>query len=210
MKLHFFGAAQTVTGSQHVLEVNGRMIMLDCGTGAREMGLALQREFEGRPVDVAVFVGHTHWDHIQGFPFFMPAYVAGTRLTIHSLRGSDKSLEKVFTGQMDSSYFPVATSDLMARLQFVELDGTVKLGDAKVSHVYLNHPGLAIGFRIDIGKKSVVYISDHEPYHRLSGEMAVYSLALALGLPGERLAGLENVKRLRFPGGAVLEGPPAT
>jgi len=149
----------------------GSMIMmLDCGTGAREMGLALQREFEGRPVDVSVFVGHTHWDHIQGFPFFMPAYVPGTRLTIHSLRGSDKSLEKIFTGQMDSSYFPVTASDLMARLQFVELDGTVKLGDATVSHVYLNHPGMAIGFRIDIGKKSVVYISDHEPYHRLSGD----------------------------------------
>ena len=146
------------------------IIMLDCGTGAREMGLALQREFEGRPVDVAVFVGHTHWDHIQGFPFFMPAYVPGTRLTIHSLRGSDKSLEKVFTGQMDSSYFPVSVTDLMARLQFVELDAVVKLGDATVSHVYLNHPGMAIGFRVDIGKKSVVYISDHEPYRRLSGD----------------------------------------
>jgi phosphoribosyl 1,2-cyclic phosphodiesterase len=147
-----------------------QILMLDCGTGAREMGLALQREFEGRPVDVAIFVGHTHWDHIQGFPFFMPAYTPGTRLTIHSLRGSDKSLEKIFTGQMDASYFPVAVSDLMARLQFVELDGKVKLGDATISHVYLNHPGMAIGFRIDIGKKSVVYISDHESYRRLSGD----------------------------------------
>ena len=146
------------------------ILMLDCGTGAREMGLALQREFKGHPVEVSIFVGHTHWDHIQGFPFFMPAYVPGTRLTIHSLRGSDKSLEKIFTGQMDSSYFPVATSDLLARLAFVELDGTVKIGDAKISHVYLNHPGMAIGFRVDIGQKSVVYISDHEPYHRLSGD----------------------------------------
>lgn len=146
------------------------IIMLDCGTGAREMGLSLQKEFQGRPLEVYVFVGHTHWDHIQGFPFFVPAYIPGTRLTIHSLRGSDKSLEKVFTGQMDSSYFPVSAGDLMARLQFVELDGSVKVGDATISHVYLNHPGVAIGFRIDIGKKSVVYISDHEPYRRLSGD----------------------------------------
>jgi CheY-like chemotaxis protein len=146
------------------------ILMLDSGTGAREMGLALQREFQGRPVEVAIFIGHTHWDHIQGFPFFMPAYVAGSRLTIHSLRGSDKSLEKVFTGQMDASYFPVSAADLLARLQFVELEGAVKVGDACVSHVYLNHPGVAIGFRIDIGKKSVVYISDHEPYRRLNGD----------------------------------------
>ena len=147
-----------------------KILMFDCGTGAREMGLALQSEFKGRPMEVNVFVGHTHWDHIQGFPFFMPAYIPGAKLTIHSLRGSDKSLEKVFTGQMDSSYFPVSVSDLLARLQFVELDGAVKVGDITVSHVYLNHPGVAIGFRVDIGKKSVVYISDHEPYRRLQGD----------------------------------------
>ena len=146
-----------------------KILMLDCGTGAREMGLALTKEFEGKRLDVYIFVGHTHWDHIQGFPFFAPAYTAGTRLVIHSLRGSDKSLEKVFTGQMDASYFPVSASDLVARLQFVEMEGVVTIGEVRVSHVYLNHPGVAIGFRIDVGKKSVVYISDHEPYSRLSG-----------------------------------------
>jgi len=147
-----------------------KILMLDCGTGAREMGMALNKEFEGRPLEVYVFVGHTHWDHIQGFPFFAPAYSPGTRLVIHSLRGSDKSLEKVFTGQMDASYFPVTASDLLARLQFVELEDSVKIGEVTVSHIYLNHPGVAIGFRIDVGSKSVVYVSDHEPYRRLSGE----------------------------------------
>ncbi len=146
------------------------ILMLDCGTGAREMGLALTREATGRPVAVHIFVGHTHWDHIQGFPFFQPAYGPGNRLMIYSLRGADKSLEKVFTGQMDSSYFPVSVSDLAAHLHFVELEGPVQIGSAKVSHVYLNHPGLAIGFRIDAGAKSVVYISDHEPYCRMNGD----------------------------------------
>ena len=147
-----------------------QILMLDCGTGAREMGLALSKETQGKPVEVHILVGHTHWDHIQGFPFFQPAYSAGNRLIIYSLRGSDKSLEKVFTGQMDGSYFPVSTSDLAAHLQFVELDGPIQIGPACISHFYLNHPGLAIGFRIEAGAKTLVYVSDHEPYWRMSGD----------------------------------------
>lgn len=152
------------------LRADGSVLLFDCGTGAREAGLALSREFEGRPLHVHLFVGHSHWDHIQGFPFFAPAYKAGNCITIYSLRGSDKSLEKVFTGQMDSSYFPVNLEDLKAELQFVELRDVVTLGRLKVSHVFLNHPGLAIGFRVDREGKSVVYLTDHEPYWRLSGK----------------------------------------
>jgi phosphoribosyl 1,2-cyclic phosphodiesterase/CheY-like chemotaxis protein len=149
----------------------GEHVMLfDCGTGAREAGLALAREFQGRPLHVHIFVGHTHWDHIQGFPFFVPAYVPSNRISIYSLRGSDKSLEKVFTGQMDANYFPVDLTDMMAQLDFIELDGPVEIGDAKIKHIYLNHPGLAIGFRVEAGGKSVVYVTDHEPYWRLSGD----------------------------------------
>ncbi len=148
------------------------LLMLDCGTGAREMGLALSREFKGRPLDLHIFISHTHWDHIQGFPFFAPAYTPGTRLTLYSSRGADKSLEKVFTGQMDASYFPVALSDMMARLYFVELDGPAKVGAMSITHFYLNHPGLAIGFRIQIGQKTIVYLTDHECYCRMSGENA--------------------------------------
>jgi phosphoribosyl 1,2-cyclic phosphodiesterase len=146
------------------------LLMLDCGTGAREMGIALNREFKGRPLDLHIFISHTHWDHIQGFPFFAPAYTLGSRLTLYSSRGADKSLEKVFTGQMDVSYFPVALSDMMARLFFVELDGPAKVGAMTISHFYLNHPGLAIGFRIQIGPKTIVYLTDHECYCRMLGE----------------------------------------
>jgi phosphoribosyl 1,2-cyclic phosphodiesterase/CheY-like chemotaxis protein len=146
------------------------VLLFDCGSGAREAGLSLTQEFQGRPIRVHVFVSHTHWDHIQGFPFFVPAYVPGNQVSVYSLRASDKSLEKVFTGQMDTNYFPVDLSAMMAQLQFVELDGTVEIGDTKVSHVYLNHPGIAIGFRVERGGKSVVYLTDHEPYCRLSGD----------------------------------------
>ena len=159
-------------GNTSCVEVRcGETIMLfDCGTGAREAGLALAGEFKGKPLDVHLFVSHTHWDHIQGFPFFVPAYVPGNHLTLYSLRGTDKSLSKIFTGQMDSSYFPVDLSDMMAQLDFVELEGVVELGAAKVKHFYLNHPGVAVGYRIESEGKSVVYLTDHEPYCRLTGD----------------------------------------
>jgi phosphoribosyl 1,2-cyclic phosphodiesterase/CheY-like chemotaxis protein len=146
------------------------IFMLDCGTGAREMGLALEREFGDKPLEVHIFVSHTHWDHIQGFPFFLPAYMPGSRIHIYSLRGADKSLEKVFTGQMDASYFPVEIGDLSSRLEFHELAGPIEVGDVRVSHFALNHPGMAIGFRFEADNKSVVYLTDHEPYCRLAGE----------------------------------------
>jgi phosphoribosyl 1,2-cyclic phosphodiesterase/CheY-like chemotaxis protein len=146
------------------------VLMLDCGTGAREAGLSLLREFQAKPLHLHLFVGHTHWDHIQGFPFFLPVYVPGNQFSIYSLRGSDKTLEKVFTGQMDSSYFPVDLTDLKSTLEFVELAGPVEIGGAKVSHFYLNHPGLAIAFRIEYEGKVLVYAADHEPYWRLGGD----------------------------------------
>jgi phosphoribosyl 1,2-cyclic phosphodiesterase len=146
------------------------VILCDCGTGAREAGIELVREFKGQPLHVHIFIGHTHWDHIQGFPFFVPAYLPGNRVSLYSLRGSDKSLERIFTGQMDSNYFPVDLTEMKADLFFNELEGPVEIGKVKVSHAYLNHPGVAIGFRVEAGGKSVVYLTDHEPYWRLTGD----------------------------------------
>ena len=115
-----------------------------------------------------VFVGHTHWDNIQGFPFFAPAFVEGNEFTIYSLRGAEKPLEKIFRGQMDTDYFPVRLTDMKARLKFCELESEVNLGDARVSYTFLNHPGLAVGFRIHYAGRSVTYISDHESYARMN------------------------------------------
>jgi phosphoribosyl 1,2-cyclic phosphodiesterase/ActR/RegA family two-component response regulator len=160
-------------GNTSCVEVRrgNRILMLDCGTGARELGISLQHEFGDKPLELDLFVSHTHWDHIQGFPFFQPAYLPGTHMRIYSLHGTDKSLEKVFTGQMDGSYFPVELSDLKSRLEFLELRGSaLELGDMRVTHFGLNHPGLAVAFRFEAGGKSLVYLTDHEPYCRLSGK----------------------------------------
>jgi phosphoribosyl 1,2-cyclic phosphodiesterase len=146
------------------------ILIFDCGTGIRELGIALAREYAERNLEVHLFVSHTHWDHIQGFPFFQPAYRAGNRVNIYSLHSPDRSLEKLFTGQMDGNYFPVTLDDLMARLHFEELSGEVQIGDVKISHMHLNHPGLALSFKVQSKGRSLVYMTDHEPYHKLLGD----------------------------------------
>jgi phosphoribosyl 1,2-cyclic phosphodiesterase/CheY-like chemotaxis protein len=148
------------------------ILILDAGTGLRELGSALLEEFRQRPIAAHIFIGHTHWDHIQGFPFFVPAYVPGNNFTIYSSRGAGKPLERVFRGQMDGDYFPVRMSDMMAHMKFVELQEPVTIGEITVRHEYLNHPGMAVGFRIEAFGKSVVYVSDHECFSRLYGAEA--------------------------------------
>jgi phosphoribosyl 1,2-cyclic phosphodiesterase/CheY-like chemotaxis protein len=159
-------------GNTSCVEVrfDDEIVLFDCGTGARDLGVQLAQEFHDKPLKAHIFISHTHWDHIQGFPFFSPAYVPGNQITVYSLRGADKSLQKVFTGQMDATYFPVSLGDMRADIQFREIESDVTIGAAKISHMYLNHPGIAIGFRLEVHGKVVVYVTDHEPYVRLSGK----------------------------------------
>ncbi|HVE12034.1 MAG TPA: response regulator [Elusimicrobiota bacterium] len=154
------------------LRMGDQIFFIDSGTGIRELGIALQEEFKDKPIHAKVFVGHTHWDHIQGFPFFTPLYGPQNSFTVYSVRAAGKSLEKVFRGQMAADYFPVPLQSLASALHFVELEGPLEFGPVKVSYHFLNHPGVAIGFRFDSPGGSVTYISDHEPFARLHGESA--------------------------------------
>jgi phosphoribosyl 1,2-cyclic phosphodiesterase len=147
-----------------------QLLILDAGTGIRALGASLLREFQKKPIKGHIFVGHTHWDHIQGFPFFAPAFNPDNEFTIYSLRGAEKPLQKVFRGQMDSDYFPVLLSEMKAKLNFFELESEVRLGEVRVSFIFLNHPGLAVGFRISFAGRALVYLSDHETFGRLSLE----------------------------------------
>lgn len=159
------------TSCVSVMGGGGQLVILDMGTGVVRLGQALLAGEMGKGQGFAsVLLSHAHWDHIQGFPFFAPAYDPRARITLYSLRGAEKSLQKVFTGQMDASYFPVTLGDLAAHIEFVELGEEVNVGGACVTHAYLNHPGVAIGFRIEYGGRSIVYVSDHENYCRMSGD----------------------------------------
>ncbi len=152
------------------IRLGKELIIVDCGSGVRELGIALLKEYGEKRIDGHIFVGHTHWDHIQGFPFFTPLYVPQNHFTVYSVRGAGKSLERVFRGQMAADYFPVPLKSLSSHLKFVELEEAVKIGEAKVSYFFLNHPGVSIGFRFEYAGKAISYLSDHETFWRLGGK----------------------------------------
>jgi phosphoribosyl 1,2-cyclic phosphodiesterase/ActR/RegA family two-component response regulator len=152
------------------IRAGGQILVIDCGTGIRELGLSLMREFKDKPFCVHLFVGHTHWDHIQGFPFFSPVYSKRNSLRVYSVRGAHGSLERVFSGSMASDYFPIPLSSLACDIQFIELQGPLDLPGVRVSYHHLNHPGVAIGFRIESQGRVVTYLSDHEAFRRLHGD----------------------------------------
>jgi phosphoribosyl 1,2-cyclic phosphodiesterase len=137
--------------------------IFDSGTGIRELGLELARQ--GRSVKAHIMLGHTHWDHIHGFPFFTPVFAPGNRLSIYGARDLDRSLRDVLAGQMHYTYFPVPLGDLRADITFCELEeGKFHIEDATVRTHYLNHTAVTMGYRVEADGVSVAYVTDHEPF----------------------------------------------
>lgn len=151
------------------LRIGDTPYIFDCGTGLRELGDSLAAEFKGRPISGNIFVGHTHWDHIQGFPFFVPFYNPANSFTLFSVHGAHGSLGRIFSQSMSQDYFPIPLASLGSKLTFFELKGPADLGQAKVSFQHMNHPGVCIGFRVETQGRVITYLSDHEPFSRLSG-----------------------------------------
>jgi len=146
------------------------LIIFECGTGIRELGSSLMKEFAGRPIEGHIFVSHTHWDHIQGFPFFVPLYSPKNAFNIYSVHGAHGSLQSIFSGSMAADYFPIPLAGMAGRLRFIEMTRPADLGTAKVSFCHLNHPGLCIGFRVETQGRTITYLGDHEGFGRLSGD----------------------------------------
>ena len=147
------------------VRVGDAILIFDAGTGIRELGLILMKEFRNLPLTVHLFISHTHWDHIQGFPFFMPAYSPAATIHLYGAPGPGRSLERLLAGQMNPDYFPVALGDLAAKIQVHEFQGAnFQIGDIAVAATYLNHPGMTLGYKILCGEKAIVYATDNEQY----------------------------------------------
>ena len=138
------------------------LLIFDCGTGARALGMLLA---QGGPVRAHLFLSHTHSDHIQGLPFFVPAFQPGSHLTIYGPAGVDRSFPRAVGGQMDYAYFPVPIGDLPSNVDFEELgEGSFSVGAARVLTQNLNHTGPCLGYRLEVGGVTLVYATDHEPF----------------------------------------------
>jgi diguanylate cyclase (GGDEF)-like protein len=151
------------TSCVEVCTADGTTIVLDCGTGVRMLGLDMLRR--PGPHRIHLLIGHTHWDHIQGFPFFTPAFLPGAELNIYGSAAFQRSLEDSLSGQMQYSYFPVKLHELASRLHYTELEeGFFRIGKVLVEIQYLNHTAPTIGYRLSADGATVVYVTDHEPF----------------------------------------------
>lgn len=164
--VHFGGNTPCVE-----VRAEGEIIVLDAGTGIRLLGTALAQEFGEKPIALTLLISHPHWDHIHGFPFFLPAYCEKNKIHILGYADFRLGLQNTLEGQMESPYFPIALKELQGNIVIDELcDVEFPIGAVRVRAHRANHPGIAMGYRLFTSAGSVVYLPDNEPFgsHRVS------------------------------------------
>jgi CheY-like chemotaxis protein len=159
--------------------------IFDAGSGLRELGGEIMR---GKRKRIHLFITHTHWDHIQGFPFFAPAYMPGFEITVWGAELFGKDLRSVFRGQLDRDYFPVQMEDMNSNLEFRHLPPPpITVGDAKISWEYSQHPGATVGYKIEVNGLRVAWVPDNEFLQGYIGDPRELSRDHALVTPYRKM-----------------------
>ena len=173
---------------------DGTLIVLDCGTGAHGLGQPLMAD-RPSPLRGHLLISHTHWDHIQGFPFFAPLFVPGNEWDVYGPRRPRPAASSdTLAGQMQYTYFPVTLEQLGATIRYHDLvEGAFDIGDVRVAAHYLNHPALTLGYRLEADGATVVYATDHEPHSRPHADGRS-------GAPIEPLRPREDARHVAVPG----------
>jgi phosphoribosyl 1,2-cyclic phosphodiesterase/CheY-like chemotaxis protein len=162
-------------GNTSCVEVraDGEMIVLDAGSGIRLLGLALDKEFGPRSMKLTLLISHTHWDHIQGLPFFSPAYNRKNLIRVLGYEGARAGLAKILASQMETPFFPVSLRELPSHLAIEELkEMEFQIGNVEVRSKFSNHPGICAGYRLFTSSGSIAYFPDSEPYEQLKQQLA--------------------------------------
>ena len=175
-KIHFWGVRGSIAcpggntvrygGNTSCVEMRiaGHRLVFDGGTGLRVLGQTMLAEL---PVEAHLFFTHSHWDHIQGFPFFTPAFIKVNRFHIYgAIAPNGSTIEQRLNDQMLHPNFPVPLQIMGAELKFcdIEVGEAVRIGDVLVENALLNHPGEAVGYRVNWGNYAAAYVTDTEHF----------------------------------------------
>ncbi|HYE32726.1 MAG TPA: response regulator [Methylomirabilota bacterium] len=195
-------------GNTSCVEVRaeGEIIILDAGTGIRPLGLALAKEFKDRPMRISLLISHTHWDHIQGFPFFGPAYDPKNEIRVLAYEGAQKTLQQTLASQMESAYFPISMQEMPGHIVAQDLkDPEFKIGKVRVETAFLNHPGVCVGYRLQTRHGVVAYLPDNELFQRLHSHQKAHAEGGRDGLSFARKQDEKTISFLRDADIAIMD-----